>query len=44
LRGLLLDELLGSCVAGCEEDGGRDALREQWAGSQLGAIPVAGVS
>ena len=44
LPGLLLDELLRGHVAGCEEDGGRDALCEQWAGRQLGPVPVRRIS
>lgn len=40
LEAFLLDELLGHGITGCEEDGGGDALGEQWARGQLSLVPT----
>lgn len=37
---LLLNQLLGCDIAGCEENRRRHTLSEQWPGSQPGVVPV----
>ena len=40
LQSLLFDELLGHGITGSKEDGGGDALGEQWARGQLSLVPA----